>query len=119
MRLVPAQRPVEPGVPVFADPRYVDAQLDIPISSQRRSYRASRAWMWFRSETPRARVLFCRHTGKIGARQARKWVVLRLTESEQVHLVVRRSAPDRMHADQIPRTRPVRRSPDLAKTRWA
>jgi hypothetical protein len=74
MRLVPAQRPVEPGVPVFADPRYVDAQLDIPIFSQRRSYRASRAWMWFRSETPRARVLFCRHAGKIGARQARKWV---------------------------------------------
>ena len=31
--------------------------------------------MWFRSETPRARVLFCRHTNKIGARQARKWVV--------------------------------------------
>ena len=33
--------------------------------------------MWFRSETPRARVLFCRHTNKIGARQARKWVGLR------------------------------------------
>ena len=69
--------PVEPGEPVFADPRYVDAQLDIPIPSQRRSYRASRAWMWFRSETPRARVLFCRHTDKIDARQARKWVLLR------------------------------------------
>jgi hypothetical protein len=26
MRLVPAQRPVEPGEPVFADPRYVDAR---------------------------------------------------------------------------------------------
>ena len=75
MRLVPAQRPVETGEPVFADPGYVDAQLDIPISSQRRSYRASRAWMWFRSETPRARVLFCRHTNKIGAHQARKWVL--------------------------------------------
>ena len=34
MRLVPAQRPVETGEPVFADPGYVDAQLDIPISSQ-------------------------------------------------------------------------------------
>jgi hypothetical protein len=77
MRLVPAQRPVETGEPVFADPGYVDAQLDIPISSQRRSYRASRAWMRFRSETPRARVLFCRHTNKIGARQAHKWVTLR------------------------------------------
>jgi hypothetical protein len=77
MSPVPAQRPVEPGEPVFADPRYVDAQLDIPVPSQRRSYRASRAWMWFRSETPRARVLFCRHTDKIHARQARKWVLLR------------------------------------------
>jgi hypothetical protein len=54
----------------------------------------------------------------IGPDTFRKWVVLRLTESEQVHLVVRRSAPDRMHADQIPRTRPVGRSPDLTKTRW-
>jgi hypothetical protein len=32
MRLVPAQRPVETGEPVFADPGYVDAQLDIPIT---------------------------------------------------------------------------------------
>ena len=77
MPLVPAQRPVEPGEPVFTDLRYVDAQLDVPRSSQRRSYRASRAWMWFRSETPRAGVLFCRHTDKIDARQARKWVGLR------------------------------------------
>lgn len=84
MPLVPAQRPVEPGEQVFADPRYVDAQLDIPISSQRRSYGASRAWMWFRSETPRARVLFCRPTDKIDARQARKWVFLRSSSLAQL-----------------------------------